>query len=103
VFEEQGFTPLEADYLASWMHSGQQVQFQQHEERSCARSEDTTSSHSAQLNRETPPLSTLTIEGLSPSGFLMAVEQSSGRRFELTPDGNSLDMMTGLLRRKLLA
>jgi biotin-(acetyl-CoA carboxylase) ligase len=36
VFEEHGFSPLMADYLGSWMHSGQQVQFQEQGERSVA-------------------------------------------------------------------
>ena len=42
----------------------------------------------------------LTIAGLSESGFLLAID-SSGGRWELTPDGNSLDMLVGLIRRKL--
>lgn len=44
----------------------------------------------------------LTVRGLSPSGFLMA-QDASGASYELTPDGNSLDMMKGLIRRKLPA
>lgn len=76
----------------------------------------------------------LIIQGLSPSGFLLAEEEERGsdeqqqqmqdgfmagrgrqgrdwgdalkaagrgRQWELTPDGNSLDMMTGLIRRKI--
>lgn len=42
----------------------------------------------------------LTVAGLSPSGFLLAVDGEGGR-YELTPDGNSLDMMQGLVRRKI--
>lgn len=44
----------------------------------------------------------LTIEGLTPHGFLRAVD-GSGQSFELHPDGNSLDFFKGLLRRKLPA
>ena len=44
----------------------------------------------------------LTIEGLTPHGFLRAVD-SVGQTFELHPDGNSLDFFQGLLRRKLPA
>lgn len=42
----------------------------------------------------------LVIRGLSQHGFLRA-EDANGKMYELTPDGNSLDMMQGLLRRKL--
>ncbi len=44
----------------------------------------------------------LVIRGLSDAGFLLA-EDAAGARYELTPDGNSLDMMQGLIRRKLPA
>jgi biotin--protein ligase len=44
----------------------------------------------------------LTVRGLTSSGFLLA-EDAGGARYELTPDGNSLDLMHGLLRRKLPA
>ena len=42
----------------------------------------------------------LIIRGLSEQGFLLA-EDDFGRAYELTPDGNSLDMMKGLIRRKM--
>jgi hypothetical protein len=42
----------------------------------------------------------VTVAGLSSSGFLLAVD-SIGQQYELTPDGNSLDMMQGMIRRKL--
>lgn len=116
VFEVNGFEPLLPDYLKSWMHNGQQVQFQAEESHSTAHHSSTAGSSdgvgsvgalseagsSMDQQRDTP-LSTLTIRGLSPSGFLLAVEESSGRKFELTPDGNSLDMMVGLIRRKIPA
>jgi biotin--protein ligase len=44
----------------------------------------------------------LVIQGLSGAGFLLA-EDGLGAKYELTPDGNSLDMMQGLIRRKLPA
>jgi len=98
-FEELGFGPLEADYLASWMHSGQQLQFLEHGEHSLPGYTEPLRHHQ-DLSSGTS-LASLTIQGLSPTGFLMATEESTGRRFELTPDGNSLDMMAGLIRRKL--
>lgn len=42
----------------------------------------------------------LTIVGLSPHGFLLATDPL-GQEYELTPDGNSLDMMQGLIKKKL--
>ncbi len=84
VFERQGFAPLEPPYLASWMHSGQRVVLD----------------GSAQPGQEGGQVEVL-IVGLSPFGFLLA-QDGAGTSYELTPDGNSLDMMQGLLRRKLL-
>jgi biotin--protein ligase len=53
----------------------------------------------------------LIIRGLSPAGFLLAEEEETGtacsggstvgKLWELTPDGNSLDMISGLIRKKL--
>lgn len=45
----------------------------------------------------------LTVLGLSPTDFLMAEDlHGGGGCYEyLTPDGNSLDMMQGLIRRKV--
>jgi biotin--protein ligase len=79
-FEQHGFEPLRALYISNWMHSDQVVQLQ----------EDGTAGGAVEL----------TIKGLSPHGFLLAVD-SCGQRYELTPDGNSLDMMQGLLKKKL--
>ena len=45
-----------------------------------------------------PPLD-VTIRGISPAGFLRA-EDAAGRALELHPDGNSLDMLQGLLYTK---
>jgi biotin--protein ligase len=42
----------------------------------------------------------LIVKGLSQSGFLLA-EDDSGYQHELTPDGNSLDMMRNLIKRKV--
>jgi biotin--protein ligase len=88
-FERQGFAPLEPLYLSSWMHSNQQVQL----EEGLA---DAGSSGSAGQQQRV----TLRIVGLSPYGFLRAVD-AAGQEYELTPDGNSLDMMQGLIRKKL--
>ena len=89
IFEEQGFGPLEGDYLRSWMHTGQEVHFA-----------GDAGGSAGEAGRH-PGGSHLVIQGLSPSGFLKAEELSTGHCFELQPDGNSLDLMSGLIRRKL--
>eukprot|EP00897_Mesotaenium_endlicherianum_P001345 jgi/Mesen1/1238/ME000129S00337 len=42
------------------------------------------------------------LKGLTPGGYLLAVDDS-GEKFELHPDGNSLDFFKGLMRRKVPA
>jgi biotin---protein ligase len=44
----------------------------------------------------------LTVCGLSENGYLKGMDDE-GNEFELHPDGNSLDMMQGLIRRKMPA
>lgn len=89
VFERSSFAPLEGSYLSTWLHSGQRVELEE--------------AASGQLGRDAGASGgrvALTIQGLSRSGFLLATDEW-GAQFELTPDGNSLDMMQGLIRRKL--
>eukprot|EP00195_Chlamydomonas_chlamydogama_P007821 CAMPEP_0202893470 /NCGR_PEP_ID=MMETSP1392-20130828/3052_1 /ASSEMBLY_ACC=CAM_ASM_000868 /TAXON_ID=225041 /ORGANISM="Chlamydomonas chlamydogama, Strain SAG 11-48b" /LENGTH=357 /DNA_ID=CAMNT_0049577817 /DNA_START=158 /DNA_END=1231 /DNA_ORIENTATION=- len=94
VLQDQGFEPLEPAYLASWLHSGQRVMALD------------PLLHPDQPGLPGPaggPSSSpvpLTILGLSPSGYLLAADEQ-GCSYELTPDGNSLDMMQGLLKRKV--
>ncbi|KAK9826011.1 hypothetical protein WJX74_005389 [Apatococcus lobatus] len=79
---EQGFSSLQPAYEAAWLHSGQKVTLE----------EDTVGGPAEQIQ--------VTILGLAPNGYLLATD-ASGQRFELHPDGNSLDFMKGLVRRKL--
>jgi biotin--protein ligase len=88
TFQSQGFEPLRQRYLASWMHSNQVVELQDSAEAAAG-----AGSHAA---AHVP----LTIVGLSPHGFLLATDPL-GQEYELTPDGNSLDMMQGLIKKKL--
>ena len=82
-FEGSGFSTLLPEYLGRWLHSGQRVEL---------------------LDDATGARVPLTITGLTDAGFLLAVDEGGGgSRYELTPDGNSLDMMQGLLKRKLPA
>ncbi|CAI5948484.1 unnamed protein product [Closterium sp. NIES-65] len=82
VFEQQGFKPLEADYLQRWLHSGQHVVLEEAKEGGSV----------TQVS--------LTIQGLTTGGYLLATDPS-GIQYELSPDGNSLDFFKGLMRRKL--
>ncbi|PRW20579.1 biotin-- ligase 2-like [Chlorella sorokiniana] len=75
----EGFGPFEADYCRHWLHSDQQVLLEEG-------------------GRHIP----VTIRGLSPNGYLLAVD-GAGERYELHPDGNSLDFFKGLVRKKLPA
>jgi biotin--protein ligase len=95
-FEASGFAGLEAAYLGAWMHSGQVVDV-----------EEGAVIAPAGGGGGGPPVAgdgggrvRLTIAGLSEHGFLLARDELGGR-WELTPDGNSLDMLVGLIRRKL--
>lgn len=76
-----GFGPFEKDYYAAWLHSGQVVVLDE----------------SVNGVREQVQVAVM---GLSPHGYLMA-EDGAGQRYELHPDGNSLDFFKGLIRKKL--
>ena len=80
---EDGFKPFEEDYYSVWLHSGQRVSLQER-------------------GREVG----VTIQGLSPHGYLLAVAENGGKggvreKYELHPDGNSLEFFAGLVRKKL--
>eukprot|EP00798_Chlamydomonas_sp_ICE-L_P018144 gene18144-24584_t len=99
VFESEGFAPLEAAYLQNWLHSNQRVTFV--DPPPALNSEDTADDATSVFSFLSPAANTeLRIEGLTATGFLLA-RDGEGRAYELTPDGNSLDMMKGLVRRKL--
>eukprot|EP01025_Chloroclados_australasicus_P011176 TRINITY_DN14834_c0_g2_i6.p4 TRINITY_DN14834_c0_g2~~TRINITY_DN14834_c0_g2_i6.p4 ORF type:complete len:144 (-),score=19.51 TRINITY_DN14834_c0_g2_i6:727-1158(-) len=82
VLERQGFEGLEGTYRRYWLHENQRLVL-----------EDSTSP-----GEQTP----VTIIGLTATGFLKG-KDDRGIVYELHPDGNSLDMMKGLLRRKMHA
>ncbi|XP_052188913.1 biotin--protein ligase 2-like [Diospyros lotus] len=77
----EGFQPLEKLYYATWLHSGQRVIVQEKD---------------GEQFVEKP----VTIQGLTSSGYLLAVGEDS-QLCELHPDGNSFDYFKGLVRRKL--
>jgi biotin--protein ligase len=75
--ESRGFDGLVSEYLAQWMHSGQEVQVQVADKSESAKK--------------------AVIVGLTRSGFLRATTLSPYTELELHPDGNSLDMLQGLV------
>ncbi|GBF94770.1 hypothetical protein Rsub_07653 [Raphidocelis subcapitata] len=97
-FESAGFGGMEKAYLASWLHSGQAVEVEQGAVAGAAPAGAAAAAAAAGGGGRVR----LTIAGLSESGFLLATDAAGGR-WELTPDGNSLDMLVGLIRRKLPA
>lgn len=100
-FESSGFGGLEGAYLAAWMHSGQEVEVEEGAVIAPAGAPAggaTTAAAAASAGGGGRVR--LRIAGLSESGFLLALDEKGGR-WELTPDGNSLDMLVGLIRRKL--
>ena len=82
-FVSEGFSPLQPSYLHHWLHTGQRVTLEE-----------------AGSPGAPPRLVALTVRGLTPGGYLLA-QDDAGERFELCPDGNSLDFFKGLVRKKL--
>jgi len=78
--ESRGFETLVSEYLSQWMHSGQEVE--------------------VQIEDKSLGVQKAVIVGLAPSGFLRARLPATGQELELHPDGNSLDMMRGLIYTK---
>ncbi|KAI3419822.1 BPL/LPL catalytic domain-containing protein [Psidium guajava] len=81
LFIHQGFQALEELYYKTWLHSGQRVIV-------------------LEKNEEQGVENVVSIQGLTPSGYLLAVGEDN-QMCELHPDGNSFDFFKGLVRRKL--
>lgn len=76
TLEAEGFLPFLQDYLASWMHTDQEVVL-----KDCGRR--------------------AVVKGLASSGYLRAVDlEDPQKEYELHPDGTSLDWMSGLVQAK---
>ena len=73
-----GFEPLEEAYLRQWLHTDQVLT----------------------LEEEGGARPRLTVKGITKTGYLLAVD-TAGARYELHPDGNSLDFFKGLVRKKM--
>ena len=83
-FQREGFAPFVTDYLARWMHTDQQVQVSKDD-------------HGGASDDKVPAV----IKGLTATGCLLAESPDGRARYELFPDGNSFDFLSGLLKRKL--
>ena len=83
---EEGFSPFEADYYSAWLHSEQQVLLE----------EESSAGGGGEVQHVA-----VTIKGLSPHGYLLAVGNVDGQTYELHPDGNSFDFFKGLVGKKL--
>jgi biotin--protein ligase len=92
-FAADGFAHMERAYLYHWLHTGQPV--------TLLEAADAAGAAGAGEGACAPPSEVaLTIQGLTHSGYLLAVD-AMGQRYELHPDGNSLDFFKGLVRKKL--
>ena len=77
TFQMKGFAPFESEYYKYWLHSGAKVILERYSNVSA------------------------TIKGLSPDSGMLIAQDGNGVKYELQPDGNSFDMLRGLIRRKL--
>ena len=75
---DDSFDALEGAYLRQWLHTDQEVTLEEDGVRKVK----------------------LVVKGITGTGYLLATD-SRGTRFELHPDGNSLDFFKGLVRKKL--
>ena len=94
-----------AAYLATWLHTGQVVTVVDPPEAPGGGS-DRRGKPPPSPPPDHPPRppagAAVTITGLAPSGYLLAVDGVTGTAYELHPDGNSLDFFQGLVRRKVV-
>jgi len=78
IFSQQGFIPFLELYYQYWFHSNEKVK----------------------LETEEGTIEVV-IQGITPSGFLDAKDAHSEKYYELHPDGNSFDLMRGLIHKKI--
>lgn len=89
-FIREGLSSFRDEYESMWLHSNQKVISQA----------GTTGSNQEDSRRRSLEEKQLTIEHLSDTGGLLA-RDDSGQLYDLYPDGNTFDFMSGLIRRKL--
>lgn len=84
--ERDGWRSVEPVYLRMWLHSGQRVRVK----RGASPGSGTAAAGEVDV----------TIRGLTDNGYLLAVDDRTGTRHELHPEGTSLDIYAGLVTRK---
>lgn len=80
ILETQGFDPMKERYLDLWLHTDQVLKIPN--------------------STDTSQLENITIKGISSTGFLLG-ENEAKEMIELQPDGYGLDLMDGLLQRRV--
>jgi len=98
-----GFGGFEAEYYRAWLHSGQVVHVQDDLADDCDDCDDCNGRPGGRPGG----MRQVRIVGLADNGYLKASGVSgvsaggSSVLFELSPDGNSLDFLSGLLAKKI--
>ncbi len=91
-FKKQSIILHFQDYHKAWLHSGQRVKIlKQNDSQDAVTEKDDTVVKGDELE--------VTILGIDAYGYL-EVEDDSGVKFSVHDDGNSFDMMNGLIRPK---
>ena len=98
VFVEEGFAPFEEEYIANWLHSGQEVMVERRAAVDGGGGSDTDAS-------QQPKMAPARIVGISPTGnltvqFVGSGGEGVGAVEEVIPDTSSLNMLEGLVTRK---
>eukprot|EP01138_Halocafeteria_seosinensis_P010442 gb/GECG01010660.1/.p1 GENE.gb/GECG01010660.1/~~gb/GECG01010660.1/.p1 ORF type:complete len:395 (+),score=41.76 gb/GECG01010660.1/:1-1185(+) len=89
-FCRDGLDSFRDEYESMWLHSKQRVLSQA----------GTTGSNRSDARRRSLEEKQLTILHLSDTGSLLA-KDDSGQLYDVYPDGNTFDFMSGLIRRKI--
>ena len=88
VISKEGFGPFREAYYRAWVHTGQVVRVQ-----------DEGKGGGGGGGGSGGGLREVRIVGLADNGYLSAVGDDG--MFELSPDGNSLDFLQGLIAKKV--
>ena len=97
-----GFAPLEESYLRQWLHTDQEVSLVEVKQEKGVGDETGSGGggDGGSGSGGVEKLVKLVVKGVTSTGYLLAVD-AEGERYELHPDGNSLDFFKGLVRKKL--
>ena len=90
---------MEESYLRQWLHTDQEVSLLEEEEEDAAVGVAGAVAPGGTRTKKEKTVK-LVEKGVTSTGYLLAVDAKGGR-YELHPDGNSLDFFKGLVRKKL--